>query len=230
MMQWKNGRLEIRAKLDKVTGAKYEALLDPLAKPRPDSTGEAPDLRTRVQREGDALADLVDLMLRADQLPEHGGEPVTLTLTMPYDDLAKQVGQATLDNGDHVPVGQVRQLACNAGIIPLLLGSQGQPMNIGRKTRTFPAGIRRTLVARDRGCAFPGCGRPPRQCDAHHIKHWANGGDTSVDNAVLLCRHHHTLIHQSEWEVKLVNGIPTFYPPAWLDPQRSPRRNLINTA
>ncbi|MCP2241606.1 HNH endonuclease signature motif containing protein [Lentzea aerocolonigenes] len=218
LMQWKNGRLEIRAKLDKVSGAKYEALLDPLAKPRPTTADEGPDLRSREEREGDALAELVDLMLRADQLPEHGGEPVTLTLTMPYEDLANQVGHATLDNGDRVPVEQVRELACNAGIIPMVLGGAGQPLNVGRKTRTFPAAIRRTLVTRDRGCAFPGCGRPPRQCDAHHIRHWANGGDTSVDNAVLLCRHHHTLIHQSEWDVKLVTGIPTFYAPAWLDP------------
>ncbi|MFC3890492.1 DUF222 domain-containing protein [Lentzea rhizosphaerae] len=230
IMRWKNGRLEIRAKLDKVTGAKYEALIDPLAKPRPNTADEGPDLRSREQREGDALADLIDLMLRADQLPEHGGEPVTLTLTMPYEDLANQVGHATLDNGDRVPAEQVRQFACNAGIIPMVLGGAGQPLDVGRKTRTFPAAIRRILVTRDRGCAFPGCGRPPRQCDAHHIRHWADGGDTSVDNAVLLCRHHHTLIHQSKWEVKLVTGIPTFYPPAWLDPQQRPRRNLINTA
>ncbi|MCP2241835.1 HNH endonuclease signature motif containing protein [Lentzea aerocolonigenes] len=230
MMQWKNGKLEIRAKLDKITGAKYEALLDPLAKPRPTTADEGPDPRTREEREGDALAELIDLMLRADQLPEHGGEPVTLTLTMPYEDLANQVGHATLDNGDRVSAEQARRLACNAGIIPMVLGGAGQPLDVGRKTRTFPAAIRRTLVTRDRGCAFPGCFRPPRHCDAHHIKHWANGGDTSVDNAVLLCRHHHTLIHKSEWEVRLVNGMPTFYPPAWLDPQRSPRRNLINTA
>jgi hypothetical protein len=162
-MQWKNGRLEIRAKLDKVAGAKYEALLDPLAKPRPTTTGEGPDRRSRVEREGDALAELVDLMLRADQLPEHGGEPVTLTLTMRHDDLANQVGHATLDNGDRIPADQVRQLACNAGIIPMVLGGANQPLNVGRKTRTFPAAIRRTLVTRDRGCAFPGCGRPPRQ-------------------------------------------------------------------
>ncbi|WP_081902028.1 HNH endonuclease signature motif containing protein [Lentzea aerocolonigenes] len=182
-MRWKNGKLEISAKLDKVTGAKYEALIDPLAKPRPQTPDEGPDRRPREEREGDALAEL-----------------------------------------------QVRELACNAGIIPMVLGGAGQPLNVGRKTRTFPAAIRRTLVTRDRGCAFPGCGRPPRQCDAHHIKHWANGGDTSVDNAVLLCRHHHTLIHQSEWEVGMVNGIPTFYAPAWLDPQQRPRRNLVNTA
>ncbi|WP_232837139.1 HNH endonuclease signature motif containing protein, partial [Lentzea terrae] len=230
VMRWEDGRLVIRAKLDAVTGAKYEALLDPLAKPRPETAEEGPDLRSRAEREGDALADLVDLMLRADQLPEHGGEPVTLTLTMRYDDLAAQVGQATLDNQERVPAAQVRQLACNAGIIPLVLGEKSQPMDIGRKTRTFPAGIRRVLVARDHGCAFPGCGRPPKQCDAHHVHHWADGGVTSVGNAVLLCRHHHTLIHHSEWTVRMVHGTPTFYPPAWLDPQRRPRRNLLHTA
>ncbi|MFC3894787.1 DUF222 domain-containing protein, partial [Lentzea rhizosphaerae] len=143
IMRWKNGRLEIRAKLDKVTGAKYEALIDPLAKPRPQTSEEGPDRRSREAREGDALAELIDLMLRADQLPEHGGEPVTLTLTMPYDDLANQIGHATLDNGDHIPADQARQLACNAGIIPIVLGGTGQPLDIGRKTRTFPAAIRR---------------------------------------------------------------------------------------
>ncbi|WP_156213659.1 HNH endonuclease signature motif containing protein, partial [Lentzea aerocolonigenes] len=128
-----------------------------------------------------------------------------------------------------VPVEQVRQLACNAGIIPLVLGEKSQPMNIGRKARSFPAGIRRVLVARDRGCAFPGCTRPPRHCDGHHIHHWADGGETSVENAVLLCRQHHTLIHHSEWEVKMAAGIPVFYAPAWLDPTRRPRRNLLHT-
>ncbi|WP_162185783.1 DUF222 domain-containing protein [Lentzea aerocolonigenes] len=142
LMQWKNGILEIRAKLDRVTGAKYEALLDPLAKPRPD-TGQGPDARSRSEREGDALADLVDLMLRADQLPEHGGEPVTLTVTMRHEDLANQVGQGMLDNGEHIPAEQVRRLACNAGIIPLLLGSQGQPMD------------RRQHLRRQRRAALP---------------------------------------------------------------------------
>jgi hypothetical protein len=228
VMRWKNGCLEIWARLDKVTGAKYEALLDPLAKPRPTTAEEGPDPRSRVEREGDALAELVDLMLRADQLPEHGGEPVTLTVTVRYEDLAGRTGEGMLDNGERIPAAEVRKLACNAGIIPLILGEKSQPMDIGRKARSFPAGIRRVLVARDKGCAFPGCGRPPKQCDAHHIRHWANGGDTSVRNAVLLCRHHHTLIHQSEWEVKMVHGIPTFYPPSWLDPLQKPRRNLIN--
>ncbi|WP_045318563.1 HNH endonuclease signature motif containing protein [Lentzea aerocolonigenes] len=227
---WKNGQLEVKAVLDTVTGAAFEAMLDPLAKPRPDTSEEGPDLRSRPERDGDAFAELVNLMARADQLPDHGGEPVTLTVTMSYENLAEQVGAGMLDNGERVPADQVRQLACNAGIIPLVLGANSQPMNIGRKTRSFPAGIRRVLVARDRGCAFPGCFRPPRHCDAHHIQHWADDGETSVENAVLLCRHHHTLIHQSEWEVRLELGIPTFYPPAWLAPARNPRRNQLHAA
>jgi hypothetical protein len=224
-MEWKGGQLEVSARLDKVTGAKFEAMIDPLAKPRPTTAEEGPDPRSRAEREGDAFADLIDLVLRADRLPEHGGEPVTLTLTMAYQDLAEQTGFATLDNRDRIPATLVRRLACNAGVIPVVLGGRSEQTNIGRKTRTFPASIRRLLVARDQGCSFPGCDRPPKHCDAHHVRFWSQGGETSVENAALLCRHHHTLIHQSEWEVRLLNGTPTFIPPAWLDPARTPRTN-----
>ncbi|NKE55641.1 DUF222 domain-containing protein [Lentzea sp. PSKA42] len=196
-LRWTDDQLEVWAKLDKVTGAKFEAMIDPLAKPRPDTADEGPDLRFRAEREGDAFADLIDMMARADQLPEHGGEPA-------------------------------RRLACNAGVIPIVLGSRSEQTNIGRKSRTFPAAIRRLLVARDKGCAFPGCTRPPKHCDAHHIRHWADGGDTSVDNAVLLCRHHHTLIHHSGWQVTMVANIPIFTKPTWLDPNRTPQRNLLH--
>ncbi|GAA3656634.1 HNH endonuclease signature motif containing protein [Lentzea roselyniae] len=226
--QWKGEQLEVWAKLDKISGAKFEAMIDPLAKPRPITPEEGPDPRSRAEREGDAFADLIDLMLRADRLPEHGGEPVTLTLTMSYDDLVEKAGLAMLDTRERIPAALVRRLACNAGVIPVVLGGRSEPMNVGRKARTFTAGIRRLLVARDRGCAFPGCHRPPKHCDAHHIRFWSEGGETSVDNAVLLCRHHHTLIHQSEWEVKLLNGIPVFIPPAWLDPDRRPRTNTTH--
>lgn len=224
-MEWKGDQLEVSAKLDKIAGAKFEAMIDPLAKPRPTTPEEGPDPRTRAEREGDAFADLIDLMLRADRLPEHGGEPVTLTLTMAYRDLAEQTGFATLDTRERMQAKLVRRLACNAGVIPVVLGGRSEHVDIGRKTRTFPASIRRLLVARDQGCSFPGCDRPPKHCDAHHIRFWSEGGGTSVENAALLCRHHHTLIHQSEWEVRLLNGTPTFTPPAWLDPTRTPRTN-----
>lgn len=224
-MEWKGEQLEVWARLDKITGAKFEALIDPLAAPRPTTPEEGPDARLRAEREGDAFADLIDLALRADGLPEHGGEPVTLTLTMAYADLAAQTGLGVLDNRVRVPAPLVRRLACNAGVIPVVMGGRSEPMDVGRKTRTFPAAIRRLLVARDQGCTFPGCDRPPKHCDAHHVRFWSEGGETSVGNAALLCRHHHTLIHQSDWEVQLHDGTPTFIPPAWLDPARVPRTN-----
>ncbi|GGU40811.1 HNH endonuclease signature motif containing protein [Lentzea flava] len=229
LRQDKAGDWKFAGTMDAVTGAKLVTLLDPLAKPR-STTDEGPDPRSRDERQGDALAELIDLMLRADQLPEHGGEPVTLTLTMAYQDLAEQVGHAVLDNGNRIPADQVRQLACTAGIIPIVLGGKSQPLDVGRRSRLFTAGIRRALVARDHGCAFPGCGRPPKHCDAHHVHHWADGGDTRVDNGVLLCRHHHTLIHRSGWGVTIEQGVPVFYAPAWLDPRRRPRRNQLHTA
>ncbi|MCP2200686.1 HNH endonuclease signature motif containing protein [Lentzea flava] len=229
LRQNKAGDWKLAATLDALTGAKFATLLDPLAKPRP-ATDEGPDPRSLDERQGDALAELIDLMLRADQLPEHGGEPVTLTLTMAYRDLAEQTGHAVLDNGERIPADQVRQLACSAGIIPMVMGGRSQPLDVGRRSRLFTAGIRRALVARDHGCAFPGCSRPPKHCDAHHIHHWADGGDTRIDNGVLLCRHHHTLIHRSGWEVKIEHGLPVFYAPTWLDPLRKPRRNQLHTA
>jgi hypothetical protein len=224
-MAWRGEQLEVSARLDKIAGAKFEALIDPLAKPRPTTPEEGPDARSRAEREGDAFADLLDLVLRADRLPEHGGEPVSLTLTMSYDALVSRTGLAALDNRVRVPATLVRRLACNAGVIPVVLGGRSEALDIGRKTRTFPASIRRLLVARDQGCSFPGCDRPPKHCDAHHVRPWSEGGETSIGNAALLCRHHHTLIHQSDWEVKLHDGTPTFIPPAWLDPARVPRTN-----
>ena len=82
-------------------------------------------------------------------------------------------------------------------------------------------------MLRDGGCAFPGCDRPPRWCDGHHIRHWTDGGHTALTNAVLLCGHHHRLIHSNTgWTVHMTrDGRPAFSPPAWLDPTRMPRRN-----
>jgi hypothetical protein len=104
----------------------------------------------------------------------------------------------------------VRRIACDSLIFRAVLGAESQPLDIGRTTRTIPNHIRRALIIRDRGCAFPGCDRKPRQSHAHHCRHWADGGPTSVDNLVLLCGRHHKLIHHSHWTVKINNGRPEF--------------------
>ncbi|WP_439663656.1 DUF222 domain-containing protein [Lentzea sp. HUAS TT2] len=222
--QWRGGRYLLSADLDAETGAKLDALIDPLAKPEPN------DVRFAPEREGDALCEIVDLALRSSSHRIHGGERVQLTVTVDYDKLREGIGTALLDNGEHLPMNKVRKLACDAGIIPTLLGSHSQIYDVGRRTRGINTGLRRVLVARDKGCAFPGCTRPPKHCEAHHITLWSEGGETNADNLVLLCRRHHDLVHHSEWEIQMAGGLPTFCPPAFIDPHRRPRTNPLHAA
>ncbi|WP_433029619.1 HNH endonuclease signature motif containing protein [Actinomycetospora sp. CA-053990] len=91
------------------------------------------------------------------------------------------------------------------------------------RARSASDAIRRALNVRDGGCAFPGCSRRPRRCQAHHVDHWLDGGDTALDNMCLLCRFHHQLIHHGHWSVQIIDGRPWFTPPEFLDPERQPR-------
>src|SRR5207244_4999931 len=95
--------------------------------------------------------------------------------------------------------------------------AQSEPLDVGRASYTVPMPMRRALVARDRGCAFPICDRPAAWAEAHHVKHWIDGGETRLDNLVLLCGHHHRLVHHGGWTVAIgEDGLPTFTPPPWL--------------
>ena len=100
-----------------------------------------------------------------------------------------------LEGGPHVTAVTSRRLACDGAIVALLEDRKGIPLSIGRKSRTIPPGMRRALTARDGGCRVPGCTHT-KFVDGHHIRHWADGGETSLDNLVLLCRHHHRLVHE----------------------------------
>ncbi|MFG1843244.1 DUF222 domain-containing protein [Micromonospora sp. NPDC049175] len=215
------GRLRLRGTLDAETAALVRAAIDPLSAPcGPDDT------RTAGQRRHDALAEVCRPALRTGDLPEHGGDAAQLVVTTDYDGLTRQLGAGALDIGSHLTPEAVRRLACDAAILPAVLGGAGQVLDVGRQRRLVTGPLRRALALRDRGCAFPGCDRPPRWCAAHHIRHWADGGPTSLDNSVLLCGHHHRHLHRAEWTVRLGgDGHPEFVPPAWLDPDRIPRRN-----
>jgi hypothetical protein len=185
------------------------------------------DQRSPGQRRHDALVELCELMLAAGDLPENGGSKPQLTLTAPYDVLNQELKAGTLDTGERLPAGAVRRLACDAGIIPAILDGQGIPLDVGRERRLVSGVLRRALVLRDRGCAFPGCDRPPRWCQGHHVRHWVDGGETSLGNSVLLCGFHHRFVHQGGWEIVLAaDGHPEFIPPAWLDPEQRRQRNL----
>jgi hypothetical protein len=134
-------------------------------------------------------------------------------------------GSGTFVFSGPVTAPTVRKIACDADIIPVLLGSEGRILDIGRTTRIFPPHIRKALTARDQGCAFPNCTIPAPWCETHHTTYWSHGGPTSTDNGVLLCTHHHHLIHKEHWQIHVKTGIPWFIPPPHIDPHQKPRRN-----
>ncbi|WP_374273181.1 DUF222 domain-containing protein [Actinoplanes sp. M2I2] len=137
----------------------------------------------------------------------------------------------TTDTGLRLSAATMRRLACDARILPFVLGGAGQILDTGRARRLATGPLRRALHLRDQGCAFPDCDRPPRWTDAHHLIPWTSGGPTTLNNLVLLCRHHHRLIHHpgGGWQIRLgPDQHPDFYPPPSIDPLRRPRRNLYH--
>ena len=146
-----------------------------------------------------------------------------LAVTIDHRWLTRTVGHGLLDSDQPLDPATARRLACDAGIVPVVLGSRSEPLDVGRLSYTVPDGLRRALHTRDRGCTYPSCTRRPRRCHAHHIHHWADGGTTSLDNLTLLCRYHHHLIHHDQWTVQMINGRPEYTPPRWIDPHQRPR-------
>ncbi|MCZ6711162.1 MAG: HNH endonuclease signature motif containing protein [Gammaproteobacteria bacterium] len=94
-----------------------------------------------------------------------------------------------------------RRPTCDGSIVPIVENARGEPLSVGRKTRTVPPALRRALHRRDKGCRFPGC-EQTRHVDAHHIQHWAHGGETKLDNLVLLCRYHHRQLHEGGYTIE----------------------------
>ena len=124
-----------------------------------------------------------------------------------------------------VPARQIRRLACDADIIPVVLSGAGRILDAGVAARYFPPHLRKALTARDGGCAFPGCTAPAPWCEAHHIDYHSHGGSTSTDNGVLLCGFHHHLIHREKWRISVREGVPWFIPPTYVDPFQAPLKN-----
>ncbi|MGK3201509.1 DUF222 domain-containing protein [Amycolatopsis sp. MEPSY49] len=224
----RTGVWELHGRFDDETGTRASALLDALAERR-TSTGEGADLRSPQERYGDAFSDAIDLALNSPSLPMQAGERAHVMVAVHLKDLKSGLGEATLGDTGTMSAAEARIHACDSMIIPAVLGEKSEPLNLGRLRRLISAGLRRALYLRDRGCAFPGCHRPPRHCQGHHIQHWSEGGRTDLTNLVLMCAHHHRILHRSGWEVRIAaDGLPEFLPPAYLDKERKPRRNNLH--
>ena len=203
------------------------------------------DNRSRAQKHLDGLVGGCQLALATDKLPSTGGLRPQIMVTIDYRDLLNRfkdspavpadsgedlVGQqsngAAFMYGGPIDAGTVRKIACDADIIPVVLGGRGEVLNLGRARRLFTPKQRKALMARDGGCAFPGCSMPAQWTEAHHVDYWTNErGETDVNRGVLLCSFHHHLIHQGNWTIDLNDGVPWFIPPAYIDVSRRKRRN-----
>ncbi len=203
--------------------------------PDPVCAHDGRDRREAGARMWDALVEACTRLQGIDILPrDHGASP-RLVVTTSYAQLTDQLGrpdpegrwglgEGLLPSGDRISETAVRRLACDAEIIPAVLGAHGQVLDVGRTQRLVTNPLWVALVLRDRHCAFPGCSRPPLACDAHHITHWADGGETSLDNLTLLCRRHHTLIHRSPWTVHI--GPDTRHP-VWTPPPQTDLNTVL---
>ena len=223
-----DGRMRFSGEFDAETGATLQGLLGPLAKPRPKDEDGEPDMRTVVQRQGDALAEIIELAARAEDLSVQGGERAVLIVSVTLAELEARAKAAVLDVSGTDTVHQLRRLACESRVVPAIFGHDGEILYLGRSARHASSAQRRALVLRDRGCAFPGCDRAPKWCTPHHVVWWVHHGLTDLDNLVLVCARHHRILHHSEWEVRIRHGVPEFLPPPWLDPGRQPIRNTVH--
>ncbi|SDC01044.1 HNH endonuclease [Raineyella antarctica] len=186
------------------------------------------------QRRADALMSIVRACCSEARAPFHGGDRPRITVIAWADDLRQRLGIGVLaDSGEPISAGELRHLACDADLLPVVLGGPSQLLDVGRTMRLVSGDLRQAVHLRDGGCAFPGCDHRPRHCEVHHIIPWAQGGATALPNLVLLCRHHHALVEPdprsepgSRWEVQMgPDGIPEVLPPQRRGSERAPRRH-----
>ncbi|MBG0739150.1 DUF222 domain-containing protein [Paeniglutamicibacter antarcticus] len=215
------------------TQPQYEVLLTTMntgTNPRTQSLEQkAMDQRTRPQKLIDALTGACGIALRAGELPETGGNRPQVLVTVDYQELfdklavKRRAGQFMFSGA--VSAENVRELACNADLIPVVLGGAGEVLNQGRARRLHTKAQRLALIARDKGCTRPGCTMPAAWTECHHVKFWENNGPTSVQEGALVCTYDHHLVHEGLWKILMKQGIPYWLAPPEIDPSRTPRRN-----
>jgi hypothetical protein len=159
---------------------------------RADALGVLAESALAADLDGGRAGDRYQVVLHVNaELPTAHPEPTAPSAVEeePFD------GAVEVDHGAmYVSMETSRRISCDASIVSMRHDANGSALDVGRKMRTIPPAIRRAVTARDGGCRFPGC--TSRRCDAHHIEHWADGGSTSLDNLVLLCRRHHRAVHE----------------------------------
>jgi hypothetical protein len=197
-----DGSLVLKARLPALAGAMLIKALDAALESIPAMEISARVIEERpiphTARRADALALLAENFLAASDASSSTADRYQVIVHVDAETLREQTaGRCEIEQGPSLPAETVRRLACDASLLRVLENEQGEPLDVGRKTRSIPPAIRRALNTRDGGCRFPGCTHQ-RYVDAHHIEHWADGGDTKLSNLVTLCRLHHRLVHEGQ--------------------------------
>jgi hypothetical protein len=214
-----DGLFSVSGLLDPVTGALLMTALDTKVRPprSNDHDGHgagsnevlglqsASDPRSWAQRRADALGEICSEWLEGCNQTTVGGVRPHLSVTVDVNTLRAAPGEpaepAELGWTGPITASESQMIGCDATVSRILMDGPSMVLDVGRATRTIPPALRRAVVARDRTCAAPGCRRPPEHCDVHHVRFWEQGGDTSLENTVLVCRRHHRMIHQQGFRV-----------------------------
>lgn len=255
------GRGDERRELESLKAQKGSGQLTPGAYFAARTVLQDRQARTTAQRQADALTDMVAVLQDAGQIPAAGGETPRVVITLDYTQLLQLTADAaatgirpdgttldeapasqlraalmgTAESGAEIPASQVRLACCDAGILPVVLGTDSQILDVGREHRLVTAPIRKALNLRDGGCVFPSCTVPAPACQAHHVTPWWAGGTTALGNLVLVCRHHHGIIEPhrydpaaDQWRITFTRtGQPVIHPPRRLRKDLPPSERVI---
>ena len=176
----------------------------------------------------DGMVRLAESFLADHHVSGNGGERFQVMVHLDQEVLeADGSWSATLEDGTRISAETLRRVACDCALVAV--GHDGQALNIGRRARSIPPAIRRALMLRDRGCAFPGCTHT-RFLHAHHLRHWLHGGATSLENCVSLCSFHHHLVHEGGWQISSEDGSFLFHPPVGNPLAPVPPREPVDNA
>ncbi|EGD41788.1 putative HNH endonuclease domain protein [Nocardioidaceae bacterium Broad-1] len=198
---WDNhdGTVGFDGVLPTAVGMRFKRLVEAYAQPRKQQfLDKGAPLPPWERLMGQGFARLLETVDPA-ALPRHGGDATTINVVISLDELRKDLGIATLGydetNGTTISAAEARKMACNATIIPWVLGGDGEVLDAGRASRLFQPIQRKALRLQHKCCQAEGCDLPPEWCDAHHLDPWAAGGKTNLKDGALLCPHHHRLAH-----------------------------------
>lgn len=214
--------------VDQIPQSQLDTGMPPDPLPLPDQ-----DPRTKAQLLLDVLIWLCGAAINGESIngtdgvfSETGGLHATINVTIDYLSLLGRLDKSGITaHGMPISAANVRRMACNADIIPAVLGTKGELLDLGRTSRGFSKAQRKALAIRDRGCTVPGCHRSAATSEAHHVKPWSEGGETSVDNGLLICEYHHLQVHAGLITLQMIDGVPYLVARAGRPPG-DPERNL----